>query len=152
MKRGIVRPIAICVFSRNGRILVAEGYDPVKQQTFYRPLGGAIEFGEPAAATIARELSEELGATVANLRYIGTLENIFTYAGEIGHEIVIIFDGEFADLYLYDQESLEGIESDGSQFRTRWLRLSDSLNPINPPLYPTGLSQLLSDNDAEIGR
>jgi 8-oxo-dGTP pyrophosphatase MutT (NUDIX family) len=151
MKRGIIRPIAICVFSRNGRILVAEGFDPVKQQAFYRPLGGAIEFGEPGAATIARELREELGTTVARLRYIGTLENIFIYAGEMGHEIVLVFDGELADPYLYDQESLEGIESDGSQFRTVWLRLSDCLNPRIPPLYPTGLLQLLSGHDAKIG-
>jgi hypothetical protein len=40
-----IRPIAICVFRHKDRILVAEGYDPVKKQTFYRPLGGVIEFG-----------------------------------------------------------------------------------------------------------
>jgi len=40
-----IRPIAICAFLRNNRILVAEGFDPVKDETFYRPLGGGIEFG-----------------------------------------------------------------------------------------------------------
>ncbi|MEZ4517114.1 MAG: hypothetical protein R3C44_09860 [Chloroflexota bacterium] len=44
-----IRPIAICLFSHNGRVLAAEGYDPIKQQTFYRPLGGTIEFGETSA-------------------------------------------------------------------------------------------------------
>jgi hypothetical protein len=43
--RGI-RPPAISVFRHNGRILAAESYDPIRQQTFYRPLGGGIEFGE----------------------------------------------------------------------------------------------------------
>ena len=81
-------PIAICVFSHNGRILAAEGHDPLKRQPFYRPLGGAIEFGETRRKRLRRELHEELGATVAGLRYLGTLENIFTYDGQRGHEIV----------------------------------------------------------------
>lgn len=34
-----IRPIAICVFRRDNRILVGEGYDPVKKESFYRPLG-----------------------------------------------------------------------------------------------------------------
>ena len=46
MKPNRVRTIAICVFKKGGRIFVAEGYDPAKQETFYRPLGGRIEFGE----------------------------------------------------------------------------------------------------------
>lgn len=151
MKQGVVRPIAICVFRRNGRILVAEGFDPIKQQTFYRPLGGAIEFGEPGAGTIARELGEELGATVTDLRYIGALENIFTYAGATGHEIVLVFDGELADPSLYDQELLEGIEDTGLKFRAIWLPLSDCLDQINPPLYPTGLLEMLLDQDDQAG-
>ncbi len=77
MKPNIIRPIAICVLQHNGRILAAEGYDPKKQQTFYRPLGGAIEFGEYGVDTIARELMEELGAAVVELRYLGVAENIF---------------------------------------------------------------------------
>ncbi len=48
MKKNKIRPIALCVFLNNNRILVNEGYDPVKQQTFYRSLGGGIEFGEKA--------------------------------------------------------------------------------------------------------
>lgn len=46
MKPQTIRPLAICVFRHAGRILVAEGTDEVKGETFYRPLGGAIEFGE----------------------------------------------------------------------------------------------------------
>ncbi len=46
-KKKRVRPLAICVFRHHDRILVMEGYDPVKKEHFYRPLGGGIEFGEP---------------------------------------------------------------------------------------------------------
>lgn len=85
MKPGKVRPLAICVFRRGDSILVAEGHDRVKRQTFYRPLGGRIEFGERAAETVARELREEIQQEVRDLRYLGTLENIFTYEGQPGN-------------------------------------------------------------------
>jgi hypothetical protein len=42
------RPIVICVFSHNGKILVCEGNDTVKNEIFYRPAGGMIEFQEKA--------------------------------------------------------------------------------------------------------
>ncbi len=144
MKPNAIRPIAICVFRHDGRILVAEGFDPLKQQAFYRPLGGAIEMGEYSAATVERELSEELGTAVVDLRFLGVLENIFTYDGQLGHEIVMVYDGAFADRSLYERPSLNGREDDGIPFRSVWLRLSD-LGPDSPPLYPDGLIDLLAD-------
>jgi NADH pyrophosphatase NudC (nudix superfamily) len=39
-----IRPVAICVCRDRDRILVAE-YEE-KGRLYYRPLGGAIEFGE----------------------------------------------------------------------------------------------------------
>ena len=51
-----IRPIAICVFHNSNRILVFEGQDPVKGETFYRPLGGGIEFGESSEATIRQRV------------------------------------------------------------------------------------------------
>jgi 8-oxo-dGTP pyrophosphatase MutT (NUDIX family) len=59
-----IRPLAICVFRNEDRILVNEGYDPVKQEAFYRPLGGGIEFGESSMDTVCRELMEELNVDV----------------------------------------------------------------------------------------
>ena len=74
-----IRPIAICLFRYENKILVAEGKDPIKDQTFYRPLGGGIEFGERSEETIRREIREELNEEVTALRYLGTLENIFVF-------------------------------------------------------------------------
>ncbi len=144
MKPNVIRPIAICVFRHDGRILAAEGYDPLKGQTFYRPLGGAIEFGEYSVDAIKRELSEELGATVVDLRYLGTLENVFTHDGRTGHEIVMIYDGAFADRSLYKRPFIEGVEDDGLSFRAVWVNLADCASPAAPPVYPTGLLELLA--------
>jgi 8-oxo-dGTP pyrophosphatase MutT (NUDIX family) len=149
MKPNAIRPIAICVFQHDGRILAAEGYDPLKQQPFYRPLGGAIEFGEYSVATLVRELQEELGAAVADLRYLGTLENVFTFNGRVGHEIVMVYDGAFIDPSLYEQSYLDGVEDSGAPFRAVWLSLSDCCRPNAPPVYPTGLLELLEENRAQ---
>ena len=43
MKKNRIRPLAICVFRNRGRILVNESHDPVKDEYFFRPLGGGIE-------------------------------------------------------------------------------------------------------------
>lgn len=139
-----IRPIAICVFRHDGRILVAEGYDPIKCQTFYRPLGGAIEFGEYSAATIERELAEELGAAVVDLRYLGAIENVFTFGGQTGHEIVMVYDGAFADRSLYDLPVIEGTEDDGIAFRAVWVHIETNAATA-PPLYPTGLREMLCE-------
>jgi 8-oxo-dGTP pyrophosphatase MutT (NUDIX family) len=147
MKPNIIRPIAICVFRHDGRILAAEYCDPLKGQRFYRPLGGAIEFGEHSADTLAREIAEELGAAVTDLRYLGALENVFTYNGQTGHEIVMVYDGAFADLALYERPFLEGTEDSGTTFRAVWVSLADCADPAAPPVYPTGLLELLSQTE-----
>ena len=40
------------------RLLVFEGYDTVKQDKYYRALGGSIEFGETSRAALEREFQE----------------------------------------------------------------------------------------------
>ena len=143
MNPNIIRPIAICVFHHAGRILAAEGYDPLKKQAFYRSLGGGIEFGEHSAAAIERELAEELGVAVVDLRYLGAIENVFTYDGKTGHEIVMVYDGAFVDRSLYEQPFIEGVEDDGLSFRAVWVKLADCADSAAPPVYPTGLVELL---------
>ena len=96
-----IRALAICIFRRGNDILVIEAVDSVKGETFYRPLGGGIEFGETSAAAAAREVREEVGAEISELRYLGTLENLFIYEGTPGHEIVQVHEGRFVDGAFY---------------------------------------------------
>ena len=138
---GKVRAVAICICRHRGRILVFEGVDRVKQETFYRPLGGTIEFGERSEDAVRREFREEIGADLEDVRYLGTLENIFTCDGKPGHEIVLVYDGRLVDETLYQQESFGGDEM-GTPFKALWV----SLNPEErrgTPLYPDGLVELL---------
>jgi len=137
-----VRPLAICLFRNADKILVAEVHDPLKGPAFYRPLGGRIEYGEYAHQTIVRELQEELGAQVTDVHYLFTLENIFSYNGEIGHEIVLVHDGKLADSQLYACETIQGREDDESAFMAVWKSLSD-FEAGGQILYPSGLLERL---------
>ena len=41
-----IRPVVLGLVRRNNKILVSEGHDKNKNETFYRCLGGGIEFLE----------------------------------------------------------------------------------------------------------
>ena len=139
-----IRPIAICVFRDGNRILVGDGYDPTKREVFYRPLGGGIRFGEASQVALRREIHEELGVEIENPRLLGVLENLFTFDGEPGHEVVFVYDAELKDPSLYQRDQFDGQESNGQPFRVRWIDIG-SRGPNEPPVYPAGLIDLLQD-------
>jgi 8-oxo-dGTP pyrophosphatase MutT (NUDIX family) len=143
MKVGIVRPIALCVFRNDDdSILVLEGFDPTRRLTFYRPLGGGIEFGERSQDTVTREIREELGLEVLDLVFLGTLENVFTFDGLLSHEIALIYEGAFLDQSAYGLPYLLGSEDDGTPITTVWKPLDDFRSGASI-LYPDGLMELL---------
>jgi len=139
-----IRALAICIFSHNDKILVFEGYDPLKDEIFYRPLGGGIEFGERSEDTVHREMMEEIGVEVTDLVYLGALENIFVFNGEPGHEIVQVYDGNLKVSGLYKQAEIQGNEAGTveEEFIAMWKSLDD-FGPGKSPLYPDGLLEML---------
>ena len=141
-----IRPIAICVFLTHNKILVAEGYDPVKVETFYRPLGGGIEFGESSKETICREIMEEVNAEVDqdSLRYLGAVENRFMFNGLPGHEIVLVYDGALKESGLYAQDVILGKEANGEDICAVWKDLDEFMTGKSI-LYPTGLVEMRVD-------
>lgn len=141
-----IRPIAICPFLHAGKILVFEARDEVKGETFYRPLGGGIEFGESAAKAIRREIFEEIGAQISEVRYLYTLENIFTCNGQPGHEIVLVFDARLVDASLYERPQFDGREDNQATFNATWKPLSD-FGEGGDRLYPEGLLERLREED-----
>jgi len=137
-----IRPIALCVFKNNNRILVFEGHDPIKGETFYRPLGGGIEFGESGEVAVRREIMEELHTEIETLKHLGYLENIFVHNGRMGHEIIMVYDGVAKDSKLYDQAEMEITEANGEVLRVLWKSL-DEFGEGKSILYPEGLLELL---------
>jgi ADP-ribose pyrophosphatase YjhB (NUDIX family) len=136
-----IRPLALGIVWRGDALLVFEGYDRVKEEVFYRPLGGGIEFGEYSQQAIRREFREELGAELDGLRYMSTVENIFTCDGRRGHEIVLLYEATLADPSFYEREAFT-VHEERERFVARWMPLrrfaTDGLL-----LYPDGLLELL---------
>lgn len=92
-----IRPIALGLAIKDNKVLVSEGYDKVKKQAFYRCLGGGIEFLEKSDEALKREFKEEIGADITIKNFLGLSENIFTYEGKNGHELIFIYSVEVKD-------------------------------------------------------
>lgn len=142
-----IRPIAIALIIREGYILVAQSTGRVDGVVFYRPPGGGIEYGEYAEVALRRELCEELDAELLNVRYLGTIENIFTIGGNVGHELVRLYTAELADPALYDfslyQRILDGAPGDDETIC--WQPLT-RFRAGDAPLYPDGLLEYLDQH------
>ena len=139
-----IRPLALAVFRDGPRILVedSEAWDP--RDRFYRPPGGGVEFGERAIEAVRREIREEFGAEISDVRLLGTLETIFEYHGTPGHEIVFVFVARFVDGSYYEAERIVGTEGDGIRIEAIWVDVSVA---VDRPLYPEGLLELLASGD-----
>ncbi|MCG9662533.1 NUDIX domain-containing protein [Vibrio mediterranei] len=137
-----IRAKAVCLFRHNGKVLLAEGYDPAKDQHYLIPVGGGIEFGETSREAAEREVKEEIGADVTSLELLGVSENLFTFDGRSGHEIVFVYQGRFVDQGYYQKTHIDGIETNGVEFVVKWVEESELLAG-KIPIYPEGISEML---------
>ncbi len=139
-----VRTLALAVLLHRDHILCAQGYDEVKGETFYRPLGGGIEFGERAADAAVRELREEIGREVVTRELLGVTENLFVFNGAHGHEVCFEFIAEFAEgaepADLGPMVCAEG----GRPFTACWLPLAEVIGGMHI-VYPDGLPARLAE-------
>lgn len=135
-----IRPIALGLIRRRAQILVFEGRDDVKGETFYRPLGGGVEFGERSDDALKREFREELDADIEVGELRGVLENVFAWQDNPGHEIAFVYAAEFIDPGLYAKDEMRILDDPAT---ARWVDVEDFTNG-SKILYPTGLTELLS--------
>jgi ADP-ribose pyrophosphatase YjhB (NUDIX family) len=142
-----IRPQVLGVARRDGALFVSELTDPGSGETFYRPPGGGVEFGERSAKAVVREFREELDATVEPVGYLGTVENRFEWNGDPAHEIAVVHEVEFEDDRFYEEAPFRGVDAGGAvTYDATWEPLGDLLAGERP-LYPEGLAELL-DGDA----
>jgi ADP-ribose pyrophosphatase YjhB (NUDIX family) len=135
-KRQVVKAMAVIIRPRDGALLVSEHTRPA---SFHRPLGGHVEFGEYALATIHREFQEEIGQRLTEVRLLGVLENIFGWQGETHHEIVFIYRAAFADPAAYEITEQPILDDADGRTRVIWRPPGATA----PPLYPDGVADLI---------
>lgn len=140
----MIRVLALCLFTRDGNILGAKGVDTVKDEVFFRPFGGGVEFGESAEQALRREIQEELGKEVLEPQLLGVVENLYTFEGKHGHEVVFVFDGRFEDEQAYHSGIIHGIEDrKKAVLEGRWVPIADVVAG-KIKLYPAPIVHLLS--------
>ena len=115
-----IRPIALGLAIKNNKLLVSEGFDKVKNETFYRCLGGGIEFLEKGEDALKREFLEEINIDIIVKDFLGISENIFTSHGRISDENY--------------QEEYKVIDDHGETI-AKWINIDEFKNK-NKKLYP----------------
>lgn len=141
MTRELARPVAVALFRRGDAVLVFDVPDAVKDVVGWRLPGGTIEFGERGSDAVTREIREELDLEIVDVAYLGTVENIFTYLGADGHELVRVYAARFADPRDYERERFDCIEANGARFTCVWKPIA--YFRAGMPLYPDGLLELI---------
>ena len=141
MTRELARPVAVALLRRGDEVLVFDVPDAVKGVVGWRLPGGTIEFGERGSEAVVREIREELGVDVVDVAYLGTIENIFTYLGADGHELVRVYTARFADQRLYQRDHFDCIEANGARFTCIWKAIAEFRAGVL--LYPDGLLDLI---------
>ncbi len=94
-----IRSIALGLIEHEGHVFVSQGKN--LGETFYRFLGGGIDFGETSQAALEREFQEEIQAALTDIEYITCLDNIFSYNGKPKHELIQLFRARFVDDAFY---------------------------------------------------
>jgi len=115
----------MCIITNDGKLLVNKGYDKVKKETFYRLIGGKVEFGEKNVDAVKREIKEELGVDVSNLKFITAKEEIFTYVDTPGHEVIFLFSGKIADKKVLNSKEIAN--PDSNDFPAVWIPIKEVL-------------------------
>lgn len=139
-----IRAKAVCVFRRQDTTLLCEDYDPFKDEHYLTPIGGGIEFGETSEQAARREIREEIGTEIDSLTLLGVLENLFTFEGKAGHEIVFVYEASFADSAFFSKTDIQGVESNGAAFKLRWFSQAQ-VNSGALKIYPAGLTNIMCD-------
>ena len=127
-----IRPIALGLAIKNNKLLVSEGFDKVKNETFYRCLGGGIEFLEKSEEALKREFLEEINVDITVKDFLEISENIFTYQGKKAHELILFYSIEISDENY--QEEYKVIDDHGETI-AKWIDINEFKNK-NKILYP----------------
>ncbi|WP_312049933.1 NUDIX hydrolase [Acinetobacter courvalinii] len=138
----VIKIKALCIFRYQDKVLLSQGYDPSKDEIYFRPIGGGIEFGETSRQAVEREVLEEIQLQICKTKLLGVLENLFTFDGQPGHEIVFVYEAEFIDPHIYKQHHIQGCETDGYNYIAQWLS-QEQFELDQYPVYPKGIEQWL---------
>lgn len=119
---------ALAWIESNQHLFVVKNHDSVKEDDYYRPIGGGVEFGEPTATALHRELYEELGAEISITGDALVLENIYICDGTPGHEIIYLYPSVFLRAEFNEHKIFKLIEGNGETYDALWIPITEFLS------------------------
>ena len=135
-----IRPIVLGIVKKENKILVSEGYDKVKNEVFYRSIGGGIEFLEDSKEALKREFKEELNIDISVEEFLGIAENIFVFNGRKGHELILFYNVNIKD---EDYKEKYHIIDDNCETDAMWIDINKFKNK-ELKIYPEQIFKYLS--------
>ena len=132
-KPGMIHVKAMCLITHEGKILATRGQDNVKNELFYRLIGGGVHYCEDARDAITREVREELMSELDNVQFLGVVQNIFTYQGKPGHEIIFLYTGELERTELFEETEIPIVDHPAT--KAVWISI-ESVLASQVRLYP----------------
>ena len=135
-----IRPIVLGIVKKENKILVSKGYDKVKDEVFYRSIGGGIEFLENSKEALKREFKEELNIDINVGEFLGISENIFIYNGKNAHELILFYDVDIKD---EDYKEKYHIIDDNCETDAMWIDI-DKFKNRELKIYPEQIFKYLS--------
>ncbi len=123
----IVVEKTMCILMDNqSRLLASKGYDKVKNEVFYRLLGGSLNSGEDPEVGIRREIREELNSELDELESLAIVDNPFVYEGQSRRQTIYLFRGKLADKNIENKDTVHIVE-EKYKFDAYWIPVKDVL-------------------------
>jgi 8-oxo-dGTP pyrophosphatase MutT (NUDIX family) len=137
LKREPIEPKASLVVVSKGKVLLSKA----KDDSFVRPPGGHIEYFESSKAAVKREIKEEMGSGVNNLKLEKVIENLFYFEGKRSHDIYFIYSGSLTKKDLYKKSVISGDEN-GKLKRFYWITIGEIVKG-KEKIVPNGILEVV---------
>jgi len=99
---------AIIENSKGEILLVRRKIDPKKG--FWDTPGGFVEYGETFEESLIREVKEELGIIISNLKYLSSQTDRYFYNGINYHTICAFFKGNIDENKIVTDDDVDGFQ------------------------------------------
>lgn len=96
---------AVIMENKKGEILLVKRAHPPKKGWWDLP-GGFVGYNETFEKGAVREVKEELGITISNLRYINSFHNLYLYKGIYYHTLCVNFAASLPDQPLKPKDDV----------------------------------------------
>ena len=110
---------AVAIIRREGHLLIHKA----THEEFWSLPGGRVEFGETAAESLEREITEELSCSsrLGPIRFL--VENFFAYNREACHEIGWYYEAQLASAFPFVTDGICHRFTEGTyDLEFRWVR------------------------------